>query len=295
MIGFYFIVIFICLLLSYTLWQYFELKKFSVSKYEILSDKLVDNHRIAVLADLHGFQYGRNNEKLIIKINEIHPEAILIVGDMVVSKKIDTFYSALNTLEQLVRIAPVYYAFGNHESKALRKKDTVKEKFEEYKEKVEELGVKILLNENIFLNLKEDTIGVAGLEIPLNYYKKGKVTPMDNHFPEELLGNMQKEFFQILMAHNPMYSPQYAFWGADLTFCGHNHGGLIRFPGGKSIMSPQLTFFPEYNAGLYEINNKKIIVSRGLGTHTFHVRIFNRAEILEVRLFSKFLEKNDRN
>ena len=42
MIGLYFIVIFICLLLSYTLWQYFELKKFSVSKYEILSDKLVD-------------------------------------------------------------------------------------------------------------------------------------------------------------------------------------------------------------------------------------------------------------
>ena len=29
-----------------------------------------------------------------------------------------------------------------------------------------------------------------------------------------------------------------------------------------------------------DFEGKKVIVSRGLGTHTFHIRIFNRAELV---------------
>ena len=48
------------------------------------------------------------------------------------------------------------------------------------------------------------------------------------------------------------------------------------------MISPQLTWFPKYDAGLFQEDGKNVIISRGLGTHTFHVRIFNRAELLAV-------------
>jgi hypothetical protein len=89
-----------------------------------------------------------------------------------------------------------------------------------------------------------------------------------------------------MLAHNPSYSSQYAAWGSDLTFCGHNHGGLVRIPGIGSVFSPQFEWFPKYDRGLYEFEHsgskKYVIVSGGLGTHTFHIRIFNRAELLAV-------------
>ena len=78
------------------------------------------------------------------------------------------------------------------------------------------------------------------------------------------------------------YAKEYADWGADLTLCGHNHGGLIRIPGVGSLISPQFQWFPKYDAGSFEFDGKKVIVSRGLGTHTFHIRIFNRAELVFV-------------
>ena len=89
--------------------------------------------------------------------------------------------------------------------------------------------------------------------------------------------------FQILLAHNPAYASAYAAWGADVAFCGHNHGGLIRIPGLGSLISPQFTWFPKYDAGMFQLGNTAIVVSRGLGTHTFHIRIFNRAELLSVK------------
>ena len=71
---------------------------------------------------------------------------------------------------------------------------------------------------------------------------------------------------------------------SDLTFCGHNHGGLIRLPGIGSLLSPQLTWFPKYNDGCHDLRGNKVVISRGLGTHTFHIRIFNRAELVAVRV-----------
>ena len=39
-----------------------------------------------VIADLHGFSYGRENNRLLQQIRSINPHVILIAGDMLVSK-----------------------------------------------------------------------------------------------------------------------------------------------------------------------------------------------------------------
>lgn len=277
----------LALLSGYLVWQKWELKQFQVSHYEISTPKLKEGHRFVALADLHGFSYGNHNERLLAAVEKEQPELILIAGDMIVSKYAQTYPVMLATLKRLTEIAPVYYVFGNHESKADRSEKNQRQ-FHGYVKEAERYGVHFLRNENDRIMLGADEIALGGLELNLGFYVKGYAVPMEEGYVEEQMGDSPGEVFQILLAHNPMYSEQYAAWGADLTLCGHNHGGLIRFPGGRSLLSPQLTLFPKYNSGLYEIAGKHVLVSRGLGTHTFHIRIFNRAELVSVRLNERY-------
>ena len=107
---------------------------------------------------------------------------------------------------------------------------------------------------------------------------------------------LQKEenYYEILLAHNPDYFPQYCQYGADLILSGHVHGGLVRIPFLKGIASPAVRFFPRYDGGLFTEGKSNMVVSRGLGTHTLPVRIFNPAELVVIRLIPacKEEEKN---
>ena len=218
------IIVIACVILVYIIWQWQELKKFARTDYEIKSGKVQREYKAAVLADLHGFQYGKDNIRLLDAIRSGQPDLILIPGDMVVSRKSDTYETALKILEELCRIAPVYYSYGNHESRAHVRKSEYQEKFFAFEKKLKELGIHVLHNETEAFG----ELAVTGLEIPLSCYKKG----------------------------------------------------LIRIPGVGSLISPQFQWFPKYDAGAFDFEGKKVIVSRGLGTHTFHIRIFNRAELV---------------
>lgn len=272
------IIVIACVILVYIIWQWQELKRFARTDYEIKSGKVQREYKAAVLADLHGFQYGKDNVRLLDAIRSGQPDLILIPGDMVVSRKSDTYGTALKILEELCRIAPVYYSYGNHESRAHVRKSEYQEKFFAFENKVKELGIHVLHNETEAFG----ELVVTGLEIPLSCYKKGVDVPLPQDYLEKTLPEQTEDTFQVLLAHNPRYAKEYADWGADLTLCGHNHGGLIRIPGIGSLISPQFQWFPKYDAGSFDFNGKKVIVSRGLGTHTFHIRIFNRAELVFV-------------
>ena len=50
------------------------------------------------------------------------------------------------------------------------------------------------------------------------------------------------------------------------------------------VVSPKLTLFPEYDGGRFEFDDAVMIVSRGLGTHTLPIRIFNQGELVVLRL-----------
>ena len=50
------------------------------------------------------------------------------------------------------------------------------------------------------------------------------------------------------------------------------------------IFSPDTILFPKYTSGLYEVDGKKLIVSRGLGRGLRGFRFFNRPEINVITL-----------
>lgn len=280
------IVIFFVFLFLYIIWQYQELKKFEVTEYTIGSDKIKDAIHIVMISDLHSHVYGKDNDVLFEAVRAQNPNLILIPGDMMVSKRTKSYEIAYQAFAELTKIAPVYFSNGNHESRPAHKKMPTTEAYLAYEKRVKQTGVHILNNASECINIKGNELCIYGAEIDLECYTKGKIVPLKEDFLKKNLGQAG-ERYNILLAHNPMYSEQYVNWGADLTLCGHNHGGLVRIPGFGSLISPQFQLFPKYDAGRFEFGKKTVIVGRGLGTHTFHIRIFNRAELVSIHLSSK--------
>ena len=101
----------------------------------------------------------------------------------------------------------------------------------------------------------------------------------------KILGDPDEGSFNILLTHNPLYAESYSGWGADLTLAGHIHGGIIRIPFAGGLLSPERELFPRYDAGLYQVGGKTLIVNRGLG-NSFGFRAFNRPEISVITLSS---------
>lgn len=277
-----FIVIAAALLVIYVIWQMQELKHFRITRYEICSEKLEDAHKWVVISDLHLWQYGAHNEQLIDAIREEEPEAILVPGDLIVHTKPDHFFVAEDLMEQLTQIAPVYFSNGNHESRLEDPEHKNYESYQKLKKRMLELGVHLLNNEKERVNEGEDEIIISGLELPLSYYKKGVDTPLATDELTRCLGAADTGHYQILLAHTPKYIPEYFAWGADLTLSGHYHGGLVCIPGIGSVISPQFELFPTYSFGRFDEGDQTALVSRGMGTHTFHVRIFDPSELLVI-------------
>jgi len=76
-------------------------------------------YRIVVLADIHGNEFGKNNERLVQRVREATPDIIAIPGDFIDEYKTPSLARQLEVAEilvpQLVEIAPVYFVTGNHD------------------------------------------------------------------------------------------------------------------------------------------------------------------------------------
>ena len=143
-------------------------------------------------------------------------------------------------------------------------------------------GVVLLENESVLL--PETGIRIFGVEIDMDYYKKLRKSVMKVSYLNSLLGRPCADEYNILLAHNPDYFQAYAGWGADLVLSGHVHGGIMRLPVLGGVLSPALRLFPRYDGGLYEEGKSKMVLGRGLGTHTLPIRVFNPGELIVVRL-----------
>jgi len=291
--------------------QYIELQKFTADHFTVESEKVRTSFRLVVFADLHGHAFGKNNSRLIEQTKKARPDYILTAGDMITAKETGRYGEVLDFMIRLREIAPVYYGMGNHEGRVKMPESSCYEDYLEYEAGLKAEGIHVLDNEKAEISNSsesesctssesesgstagEDTVLLYGLTLPVSCYEKREPVPLSEEYIVEQLGRGEPEKFQILLAHSPAYCEQYAKWGSDLTFCGHNHGGLIRIPGVGSVFSPQFEWFPKYDRGHYLLQGKDsaekkhVIVSAGLGTHTFHIRIFNRAQLLVVDVCPK--------
>lgn len=281
----YILIIFLILLIGSLAIIYHDTHNFVVRSYDISSAKVTSDYTFVLLSDLHGYTFGTNNDKLIAAIDKIGPDAILCAGDMFTGHKINgeiQYQTGLHVLTELASRYPVYMGNGNHEHKIKAYTNEFGNLFDRYREALRKAGVIVLENDSI--NIADANIRVTGLDLSLDYFRKVVKREMDQGHVERCVGKSDKSSMQLLIAHNPQYFKEYALWGADLTVSGHIHGGLIRLPIVGGVVSPTIALFPKYDGGKYEIDGKTMILSRGLGTHSIHVRMFNPGEVDVIRI-----------
>ena len=267
-----------------------ELHHFCVTEYNVSCPKLTglrDDATLVFLSDLHNCIYGRDNESLLQAVRNAGADLILIGGDMLVGKEDTGFQPALDLVKQLPEIAPVYYALGNHEGRMKEEPEDYGHAYEHFKAAAEEAGVHFLENETTRINCRGKDIDISGLELPVRTYRKFRKAAVTPETVADCLGrqgNPARRPFRILLAHNPAYMDAYLGWGADLVLSGHLHGGLVRIPGLGGIVTPQGFLFPKYSGEMTREGDRTVIVSRGLGTHTLNIRLFNMPELIVIRL-----------
>lgn len=246
-----------------------------VSEYTVSSEKLpesFDGFTIVQLSDLHGMSYGEGNTGLLERVRAADPDIIALTGDIA---DCDTDMSVIDKLlEKLSAVSSVYYISGNHEW-ASGTLSELQQLFEKY-------SVRYLRNEYELYSNGDDSMVIAGVEDPNGWEDMIK--------PDELMANIsheQPDSFNLLLGHRNYWAEKYPDLEADLILCGHAHGGIIRLPFAGGVIGTGFKFFPDYEAGQYELDNYTLIVSRGLGNSVPIPRFLNNPEIVVVKLKAK--------
>ncbi len=263
-----------------------ELRDFRVTKYRICSQKLngiKGEKKIIFLSDLHNRMYGEENERLLESIRNQHPDLIMIGGDMLVRKDGNSYDKTVHFLAKLPGICPVYCANGNHEQKLKELPDKYEQSYEEYKKALTASGIHMLENASETVKLDEVPVKLSGLEIPLGAYARFGKKELSLKEITDRIGEHGDDY-QILLAHHPGYMKEYLAYGADLILSGHYHGCVVQLPGIGGVISPNFTLFPKYSGGIYPEGEQTAVVSRGLGTHSVPLRLWNWPELIVLEL-----------
>ncbi len=243
-----------------------------VTDYTVASEKLpeeFDGFKIVQLSDLHGAQFGEDNDELIAAVAELEPDIIALTGDFVTS---DADLPVLRALiPRLTALCSVYFVSGNHEfGSGLAS---------EVRNIMTDSGVEYLSNEFLTLSRDGASIILGGVEDPLAY--------ADMLSPDELAREMNDAdpaAFKILLGHRNYWMTEYPELPVDLIFSGHAHGGIIRIPGVGGLVGTDRRLFPDFEAGQFDNGRYSLIVSRGLGNSVPIPRLLNRPEIVCVTL-----------
>jgi predicted MPP superfamily phosphohydrolase len=91
---------------------------------------------------------------------------------------------------------------------------------------LEEMGIKVLLNESVTIERGKDRIHLAGID-DAHFYRVDNI--------EKAAADIPHDEFSILVSHTPEIYRQAAHADFNLLLSGHTHGGQICLPGGIPI------------------------------------------------------------
>lgn len=262
-------------LVAWTVWSNITL---DVTEYTVSDPELpaaFEGFRIAQVSDLHNDAMGEPGGKLLTALHAAQPDIIVITGDIVDSRRTDLAV-ALEFVGEAVKIAPCYYVTGNHET-------GIGDAYDRLKAELSALGVVVLENHSVTLERGGETIRLLGVQDPefeADHWKMFLEDVMDKN----LAALSQGDGFQLLLSHRPEFMDMYVRYDIDLVLSGHAHGGQFRLPFIGGLYAPSQGFFPKYDAGLFEEENTKMIVSRGIGNSLIPLRFHNPPELVLITL-----------
>lgn len=213
--------------------------------------------KILHLSDLHVDMYPAATEALMKTIQQLEYDLCVITGDYRAWTfgPIDEAMAGMRSLCTVLK-NPVYAVLGNHDS--IRMVPVL-----------EDMGIKMLLNESIEISLNNDSIYIAGID-DAHYFRVDNI--------EKSAQGIVPESVSILLSHTPEIYRQAAYAGFDIFLCGHTHGGQICLPGGIPITLDARC--PRYmGAGAWRYNSMNGYTSVGAGTSIVNVRLNCKPEV----------------
>lgn len=251
--------------------------KYTIHRAELAFKDLPDafnGFTITQISDIHSgsFDDAAAVAKGVELINAQKSQLLLFTGDLVNNQAVEML-PWIDLFKQLHAPMGKYSTLGNHDYGDYIQWDTAKEKadnLDHLKKIHEQLGLKLLLNEQVKLTRGNDSISLLGVE---NWGTGGFAKYGDL---EKTLHAVDPAAFKILMSHDPSH------WDAQvnnhpthhihLTLAGHTHGMQfgIEIPGIK--WSPVQYRYPQW-AGLYKKSDKLLYVNRGFGFLGFPGRV----------------------
>ena len=267
---------------------------YKVSSYELEFDDLpvsFDGFKLTHISDIHCGSFD-NPEKVkygIDLINKQDSDVIMFTGDLVnnVSKELNPWKDLFSSLKAE---HGVYSILGNHDYGDYMNWDNDQDKInnlDNLKKIQNEMGFKLLLNENDFIIKNGEKLAVIGVE---NWGAGGFKKSGDLNKAIEGVSNAD---FKILLSHDPSH------WNNQvvphnfifpLTLSGHTHGMQfgIDIPGWIK-WSPIKWRYPEF-AGLYQKAKQYLYVNRGFGYLAYPGRVGMWPEITVITLKNRKID-----
>lgn len=149
------------------------------------------------------------------RVRDLEYDVCVLTGDFRyrTSGPVSAALSGLSRLRASLR-EEVYAILGNHDS--IRMVPAI-----------EDMGIRLLLNESIALSRGGDTLHLAGVDDP-HFFRADNLESTCRNIPDDACA--------VLLAHSPEIFRQAAHCGFDVMLCGHTHGGQVRLPGGLALV-----------------------------------------------------------
>ena len=246
------------------IYNYIQISKVYINKVKLSSGKISKKIKITQISDYHSNKYI-NKISLLKKIEEFNSDIIVLTGDIIDFKTIDT-RPTLELLEDIVKINKnIYFVSGNHEMKSVL--------YKEFLHDLENLGIRILDNDKTIVDINGQEINLLGL----SFYS----TKEDYN---KVIEDIDNKKYTILLSHSPNRPLSFLSGNEDLILSGHTHGGQVRLPIIGGLIAPGQGLKPKYDKGIYEIGNTTLYIDSGLGNSVYPIRSFNRVQISNITI-----------
>lgn len=227
--------------------------------------------KVVFVGDFHVKPHQKNRLKYVVrKINEQHPDLILSTGDFVSGHYAGHSLPIEDIAKELANLKSKYgfYAvLGNHDWW---------QGGEKIQKVLEQNGVIVLNNASRKLNLNGKTLYISGVE-DMGTRQVDLVKALKNtNRPAILLTHTPDIFPFVTNNANSKITDK-----VSLTLAGHTHGGQVNLPFLGALIVPS-GYGNKYAKGLIEENDKKMFVTKGVGTSILPIRFNCAPEIVVI-------------
>lgn len=219
--------------------------------------------RVIHLSDLHlRPRWCRVYDSLVQRVSHEPPDLIVITGDFVEHRgdHRKTLPTLKRFITQLRSRHGIYGILGNHDGDLLGPR-------------LREWDVEVICGRVVRLETEDAAIELVGIP-SVSRRDLGENSLQD-------LPRQDDATLRLVLAHFPDSLLKLRDIEADVVLAGHTHGGQVCLPGGIPIVTHD-ALPRSLCRGVHRVDDKLLIVNRGIGFASLPMRVFCPPEVIEI-------------